>query len=47
MTSPPQVKNKALDTIYRAVSYSSRPKHSDLNLEWRTGTSERWPKYIL
>ena len=36
-----QVKDKALDTIYRAVSYSSRPKHSDLDLEWRTGTSGR------
>ena len=36
-----QVKDKALDTIYRAISYSSRPKHSDLDLEWRTGTSGR------
>merc|ERR1719495_2490666 len=36
-----QVKDKSLDTIYRAVSFSSRPKHSDLDLEWRTGTSGR------
>ena len=41
MTMIAQVKDKALDTIYRAVSYSSRPKHSDLDLEWRTGTSGR------
>jgi len=36
-----QVKDKALDTIYRAVSQSQRPKHSDLDLEWRTGQSGR------
>ena len=36
-----QVKEKSLDTIYRVVSYSQRPKHSDLDLEWRTGTSGR------
>lgn len=36
-----QVKDKSLDTIYRAISFSSRPKHSDLDLEWRTGTSGR------
>ena len=38
---PLQVKEKSLDTIYRAVSYSQRPRHSDLDLEWRTGTSGR------
>ena len=36
------VKDKSLDTIYRPVSLSARrPKHSDLDLEWRTGTSGR------
>ena len=29
-----QVKDKSLDTIYRAVSFSSRPKHSDLDLDF-------------
>jgi hypothetical protein len=27
-----QVKDKSLDTIYRAISYTQRPKHSDLDL---------------
>ncbi|XP_059489451.1 plexin-A2 isoform X1 [Neocloeon triangulifer] len=36
-----QVKEKALDTIYRAVQYSQRPRKEDLDLEWRTGTSGR------
>ena len=36
-----QVKEKALDTIYRAFPYSQRPKKEDLDLEWRTGTSGR------
>jgi len=36
-----QVKDKSLDTIYRAVMQSQRPKHSDLDLEWRTGQSGR------
>ncbi|CAB4053906.1 PLXNA [Lepeophtheirus salmonis] len=36
-----QVKDKALDTIYRAFPYSQRPKREDLDLEWRTGTSGR------
>jgi plexin A len=35
------VKEKALDTIYRAFGYSQRPKKEDLDLEWRTGTSGR------
>ncbi|KAK7867968.1 hypothetical protein R5R35_004968 [Gryllus longicercus] len=36
-----QVKEKALDTIYRATPYSQRPRKDDLDLEWRTGTSGR------
>ncbi|XP_049953527.1 plexin-A4 isoform X2 [Schistocerca serialis cubense] len=36
-----QVKEKSLDTIYRATPYSQRPKKDDLDLEWRTGTSGR------
>lgn len=36
-----QVKEKSLDTIYRAFAYSQRPKKEDLDLEWRTGTSGR------
>ena len=36
-----QVKEKALDTVYRAFPYSQRPKKEDLDLEWRTGTSGR------
>jgi hypothetical protein len=27
-----QVKDKSLDTLYRAISYTQRPKHSDLDL---------------
>jgi plexin A len=36
-----QIKEKALDTIYRAFPFSQRPKKDDLDLEWRTGTSGR------
>ena len=36
-----QVKEKSLDTIYRAFPFSQRPKKEDLDLEWRTGTSGR------
>lgn len=36
-----QVKEKALDTIYRATPYSQRPHKDDLDVEWRTGTSGR------
>uniref|UniRef100_A0A1B6HCH7 Sema domain-containing protein n=1 Tax=Homalodisca liturata TaxID=320908 RepID=A0A1B6HCH7_9HEMI len=36
-----QVKEKALDTIYRNVPYSQRPRKDDLDVEWRTGTSGR------
>lgn len=36
-----QVKEKALDAIYRATPYSQRPRKEDLDLEWRTGTSGR------
>lgn len=36
-----QVKEKALDTIYRATSYSQRPRPSELDVEWRTGMSGR------
>lgn len=36
-----QVKEKSLDTVYRAFPYSQRPKKEDLDLEWRTGTSGR------
>ncbi|XP_026472464.1 plexin-A4 [Ctenocephalides felis] len=36
-----QVKEKCLDTIYRAMPYSQRPRKDDLDLEWRTGASGR------
>lgn len=36
-----QVKEKALDTIYKNVPYSQRPVKEDLDLEWRTGQSGR------
>jgi plexin A len=36
-----QVKEKALDTIYRATYYSQRPRKEDLDLEWRTGNKGR------
>ncbi|XP_017783638.1 PREDICTED: plexin A3 [Nicrophorus vespilloides] len=36
-----QVKEKALDSIYRATPYSQRPRKEDLDIEWRTGTSGR------
>ncbi|XP_033218924.1 plexin-A4 [Belonocnema kinseyi] len=36
-----QVKEKSLDTIYRATPYSQRPRKDDLDLEWRTGASGR------
>ncbi|KAI2798414.1 hypothetical protein BLOT_012695 [Blomia tropicalis] len=35
-----QVKEKALDTIYRGVPFSQRPfREDELDLEWRTGTT--------
>jgi len=40
-----QVKDKALDTIYRSTPYSQRPRKEDLDLEWRTGTSGRLVLY--
>lgn len=36
-----QVKEKCLDTIYRATPNSQRPNKDDLDLEWRTGASGR------
>lgn len=36
-----QVKEKALDTIYKNVPYSQRPSKDELDLEWRTGQSGR------
>lgn len=42
---PSQVKDKALDTIYRSTPYSQRPRKEDLDLEWRTGTSGRLVLY--
>jgi plexin A len=36
-----QVKEKSLDTVYRAFAATQRPKQQDLDLEWRTGTSGR------
>ncbi|XP_070491742.1 plexin-A4 [Chironomus tepperi] len=36
-----QVKEKILDTIYRACPYSQRPKRDEVDLEWRTGSSGR------
>uniref|UniRef100_A0A1B6CQ54 Sema domain-containing protein n=1 Tax=Clastoptera arizonana TaxID=38151 RepID=A0A1B6CQ54_9HEMI len=36
-----QVKEKALDTIYRNTPYSQRPRKDDLDVEWRTGTTGR------
>lgn len=36
-----QVKEKALDAIYRYFPYSHRPWRDELDLEWRTGTSGR------
>ena len=36
-----QIKDKALDAIYRSISYSQRPTRDDLDLEWRTGQSGR------
>ncbi|KAE9542610.1 hypothetical protein AGLY_002521 [Aphis glycines] len=36
-----QVKEKALDTIYRAMPCSQRPRTCELDVEWRTGTSGR------
>ncbi|RWS29961.1 hypothetical protein B4U80_08508, partial [Leptotrombidium deliense] len=36
-----QVKEKALDAIYRNISFSQRPLKDDLDLEWRTGQSGR------
>ncbi|XP_055858315.1 plexin-A4 isoform X1 [Episyrphus balteatus] len=36
-----QVKEKCLDTIYRNIPSSQRPRKDDLDLEWRTGASGR------
>ncbi|XP_063706809.1 plexin-A4 isoform X3 [Culicoides brevitarsis] len=36
-----QVKEKCLDTIYRAIPWGQRPRRDDLDLEWRTGASGR------
>ncbi|XP_067122896.1 plexin-A2-like [Centruroides vittatus] len=36
-----QVKEKALDAIYRNTPFSQRPSKEGLDLEWRTGTSGR------
>ncbi|XP_055615927.1 plexin-A2 isoform X1 [Toxorhynchites rutilus septentrionalis] len=36
-----QVKEKCLDTIYKAIPWSQRPRKEDLDLEWRTGSSGR------
>ncbi|KAF8785202.1 plexin-A2-like isoform X2 [Argiope bruennichi] len=36
-----QVKEKALDTIYKSTPFTQRPSKEDLDLEWRTGTSGR------
>ncbi|UYV69642.1 PlexA [Cordylochernes scorpioides] len=36
-----QVKEKALDTIYRNTPFSQRPYKEDLDLEWRTGNTGR------
>lgn len=36
-----QVKEKSLDTIYKNIPSSQRPRKEDLDLEWRTGTSGR------
>jgi plexin A len=36
-----QVKEKALESIYKNVSFTARPAKEDLDLEWRTGQSGR------
>ena len=36
-----QVKEKALESIYKNVPFSQRPAKEDLDLEWRTGQSGR------
>lgn len=35
------MKEKCLDTIYRAIPWSQRPRRDDLDLEWRTGSQGR------
>lgn len=40
-----QVKEKSLDTIYRATPYSQRPRKDDLDVEWRTGNAGRMILY--
>ena len=40
-----QVKEKCLDTIYRAIPWSQRPRRDDLDLEWRTGNNGRVTLY--
>ncbi|KAH8398904.1 hypothetical protein KR222_005983, partial [Zaprionus bogoriensis] len=36
-----QVKDKCLETIYRNIPSSQRPRKDDLDLEWRTGATGR------
>lgn len=36
-----QVKEKCLDTIYRNIPASQKPRKDDLDLEWRTGATGR------
>ncbi|XP_043934298.1 plexin-A1-like [Protopterus annectens] len=36
-----QVKEKLLDTVYKGVPYSQRPKAGDMDLEWRQGRMAR------
>lgn len=36
-----QIKEKALDTIYKNVPFSQRPSRDELDLEWRTGHTGR------
>lgn len=36
-----QVKEKSLDTIYRAIPFTQRPRKDDLDVEWRTGNTGR------
>jgi plexin A len=40
-----QVKEKCLDTIYRAIPWGQRPRRDDLDLEWRTGNNGRVTLY--
>ncbi|OQV23962.1 Plexin-A1 [Hypsibius exemplaris] len=38
-----QIKEKALDVIYRNTAFSRRPRPDNLDLEWRTGQAGRTP----